>query len=115
MSEQLDEGIRQILDWRRWLTRNLDYAERPRSRDGLGLEGVSPRGRGLLLIGRETDLTDTDRQRRRQLAEETGIDIHTYDWLTREAQARMRELRARTSLPAGTAAIGSKVGVTPTS
>jgi len=97
MSEQFDEGIRQILDWRRWLRDNLDYAQRPRVRNGLGLENVSPQGRGLLLIGRADDLNDDDRERRRQLTEEHNIDIHTYDWVVREAAARIRELAARRS------------------
>jgi hypothetical protein len=46
----------------------------------------------LMLADRlRPDLNDTDRLRRRQLAEETEIDIHSYDWLTREAQVRVRE------------------------
>ena len=91
-SQQFDEGIRQILEWRRWLESNLDYARRPKSQYGLGLTEVSPRGRGLLIIGRERDLDETDRQRRRQLSEVNSIAIHTYDWLAREATARVREL-----------------------
>lgn len=91
-TEQLDEGIRQILEWRRWLESNLDYARRPRSQHGLGLTEVGPRDRGLLIIGREHDLNDTDRERRRQLSEVNNIAIHTYDWIAREAGARVREL-----------------------
>ena len=91
-SAQLDEGIRQILEWRRWLESNLDYARRPKSQHGLGLTDVSPRDGGLLIIGRERELDSTDRQRRRQLSEVNNIAIHTYDWLAREAAARVREL-----------------------
>ncbi|MEZ0579282.1 Shedu anti-phage system protein SduA domain-containing protein [Nocardioides sp. MH1] len=91
-SAQLDEGLRQILEWRRWLESNLDYARRPRSQHGLGLTEVGPRDKGLLIIGRERDLDDVDRQRRRQLSEVNSIAIHTYDWLAREAGARVREL-----------------------
>src|ERR1700690_97296 len=65
LSPQFDEGIRQIQEWRRWLDDNRDYARRSRSRNGLGLRDVSGRDPGLLLIGRETDLDDNDRQRRR--------------------------------------------------
>jgi hypothetical protein len=91
-SEQFDEGIRQIQEWRRWLDDNRDYARRPRSRNGLGLEDASGRDPGLLLIGREADLSDADRQRRRQLDQDLNIRIHTYDWLLRQAAARVREL-----------------------
>jgi Shedu protein SduA, C-terminal len=46
LSPQLDEGIRQIQEWRRWLDDNRDYARRPRSRNGLGLVDVSSRDPG---------------------------------------------------------------------
>lgn len=96
-SQQLDEGIRQILEWRRWVEANLDYARRPRSQQGLGLTEVSPSDRGLLIIGREKDLDDTDRQRRRQLSDVNNIAIHTYDWLVREAAARLSELAPKSA------------------
>jgi Domain of unknown function (DUF4263) len=95
LSEQFDEGVRQIQEWRRWLEDNRDYARRPRSRNGLGLVDVSPRDPGLLIIGRETDLDEADRQRRRQLDQDLNIRIHTYDWLAREAETRIRELGHR--------------------
>jgi hypothetical protein len=95
LGPQLDEGIRQIEDWRRWLDDNRDYARRPRSRNGLGLEDASGADPGLLIIGREMDLNDHDRQRRRQLGDRYNIRIHTYDWLVRKAQARLVELRPR--------------------
>lgn len=91
-SKQFDEGLRRIHDWRRWLEDNRDYARRPRSRNGLGLTDVSSQEPGLLLIGRQTDLTDYDRQRRRQLDQELNIRIRTYDWLSRRAEVRLREL-----------------------
>ena len=92
-SEQLDEGIKQILEWRRWLDENRDYARRSRARQGLGLTDVSGRDPGLLLVGREAALNDNDRQRRRQLDQELNIRVHTYDWLVREPAARVRALQ----------------------
>ena len=83
LSPQFDEGIRQIQEWRRWLDDNRDYARRSRSRNGLGLRDASGRDPGLLLIGREADLDDNDRQRRRQFDQDLNIRIHTYDWLGR--------------------------------
>lgn len=91
-SQQFDEGLRQVREWRRWLTANIDYARRPRSAHGLGLADVSPNDPGLLIIGREVDLTEDDRQRRRQLDQESNVRIRTYDWLVREANARVRGL-----------------------
>jgi len=92
LGPQLDEGLRQIQDWRRWLDNNRDYARRPRSRDGLGLVDVSGADPGLLIIGREVNLSDEDVQRRRQLDQQYNIRIHTYDWLVRKAKARLEEL-----------------------
>jgi hypothetical protein len=89
-SKQLDEGIRQILEWRRWLEDNRDYARRPRSQNGLGLGDASSKDPGLLLLGRAADLDDHARQRRRQLDQELNIRIHTYDWILRQAESRLR-------------------------
>src|SRR3954452_24314875 len=74
-SEQLDEGLRQIAEWRRWLADNRDYARRPRARNGLGLVDASDRDPGLLIIGREADLTELDRERRRQLDGQLNVRI----------------------------------------
>jgi hypothetical protein len=94
-SPQFDEGIKQIQEWRRWLDDNRQYARNPKSRNGLGLTDVSGRDPGLLLIGREVDLDENDRQRRRQLDRDLNIRIHTYDWLIREAETRICELAAK--------------------
>lgn len=91
-SQQLDEGLRQVSEWRRWLAANRDYARRPRSEQGLGLRAVTADDPGLLLIGREGQLTDDDRERRRQLAHQHNVQIRTYDWITREAHARLDDL-----------------------
>lgn len=91
-SKHLDEGIRQILEWRRWLGNNLDYARRPRSRDGLGLTDITAQDPGVLLLGRAADLDDDDKQQRRQLDQELNIRIHTYDWLLRNAEERIQAL-----------------------
>jgi hypothetical protein len=97
LSPQLDEGVKQILDWRRWLEDNRDYARRRRSHNGLGLEDVSSRDGGLILIGRADELDDNARQRRRQLRQELNIEIHTYDWLIREAASRVDALERHRS------------------
>ncbi|MEU8306870.1 Shedu anti-phage system protein SduA domain-containing protein [Actinomadura sp. NPDC048955] len=91
-SEQLDEGIRQILEWRRWLSANRDYARRDRTQHGLGLSDIDDKATGLLIIGREQDLSTADSEQIRQLGYDHRIEIHTYDWLTREAKRRLEEL-----------------------
>jgi hypothetical protein len=91
-SEQLDEGIRQVLEWRRWLSANRDYARRPRVEHGLGLEGIDATAAATLIIGREADLTDEHRAMRKQLAYDHRMSIRSYDWVTREARRRLAEL-----------------------
>jgi hypothetical protein len=91
-TKQFDSGLRQLLEWRRWLAANRDYAQRNRAKEGLGLTDIDDKTDGLLLIGREADLTDQDRQQRKQLSHDHRIKIHTYDWLAREARARLHDL-----------------------
>lgn len=93
MCEQLDEGLRQIDDWRRWIAANRDTARRPRTEMGLGLTAIDSDPPGLLLIGRDADITPDHAQRRQQLARHYGVRIHSYDWLVREARRRIAELR----------------------
>jgi hypothetical protein len=99
-SKQLDEGIRQILEWRRWLDDNRDYARRPRARNGLGLVDAAGSDPGLLLIGR-ADLSENGKVRRRRLSQELQIQIHTYDWLVRQASNRVKSLRNVIGNPSG--------------
>lgn len=93
MTEQLDEGLRQIDEWRRWIAANRDTARRPRSEMGLGLTAIESEPPGLILIGREEDLTPEDAQRRQQLAHHHRVRIHSYDWLIRQGGRRLAELR----------------------
>jgi hypothetical protein len=95
MSEQLDEGLRQINEWRRWISANLDTAKRSRTEMGLGLTGIEPSPPGLLIIGREDDLTPEPAAMRKQLSDQHNIRIHSYDWLLREAQSRLLERKSR--------------------
>jgi hypothetical protein len=100
MSEQLDEGIRQINEWRRWISANLDTAKRSRTEMGLGLTGIEPSPPGLLIIGREGDLTPEHAAMRKQLSDQHNIRIQSYDWLVREAQSRLLDRQSRLPRPA---------------
>lgn len=77
-------AIGQIDSWREWLTSNVAYAQRARRDDGLGLYGITNNDPGLVIIGRGEPTTERDAQRRRE-AERADIEIHSYDWLLRQA------------------------------
>jgi hypothetical protein len=82
-SRDLRQAVDQIHDWRKWLGRNLDYAHRPRGRDGLGLDGINARLDGLILIGRRSyAVPDSSFNAERQrLDTDDNIAVHSYDWL----------------------------------
>jgi hypothetical protein len=83
-SKQLRKGLKQISDWREWLQENLDHARKARRHLGLGLFGIRPQARGLIIIGRGRLSTETDAMRN-LLWEKQQVDVRTYDWLVREA------------------------------
>jgi len=80
-TKELTHAIRQIHDWRRWLQLNQNYASRPRNESGLGLTDITAELPGLILIGREADGDESSIGRRRQMANDLRIKIHSYDWL----------------------------------
>jgi hypothetical protein len=82
-SAKLTHAIRQIQDWRSWLSKNSSYAHRKVSRGGLGLHGIRATAPGVIYIGRADDLDDSDQDRRAQMSDELRIDIATYDRLLR--------------------------------
>jgi hypothetical protein len=88
-AEQLREGLHQVTRWRIWLENNRDAARRKQNEDGLGLVGISAYSRGLVIIGREGDRTPANRDYLLRLRNESGIDIHSYDWLARDALIRI--------------------------
>jgi hypothetical protein len=86
-SAVLTHAIRQIQDWRSWLTKNVDYATRSRADSGLGLPDIDGEVSGLILIGRrDADLGERTRSLRRQMVKDLGIAIHSYDWLLHSAE-----------------------------
>ncbi len=82
-SAALNHAIRQVTDWRAWIKRNQGYASRRREMQGLGLIDIDSSVRGLILIGRERDVSSETNDRRRQLVQDLQISIHTYDWIVR--------------------------------
>jgi len=98
--KELAKGLQQVSDWRRHIQENLDHARKLRIHGGLGLEDIEPQPPGIVVIGRERDLTDEDRERRKAIRRERAIAVHSYDWLAREASARRSEIEASAALTA---------------
>jgi hypothetical protein len=86
---QLNEGLSQIKQWRRWLENNIDYARRERAKNGLGLKEISPLSDGLILIGRAEQRDEQTRAKLKQFQFEDRIEVHSYDWLARQAEGRI--------------------------
>jgi hypothetical protein len=89
-SRTLNHALRQIGDWRDWLSQNRDYATKPREQSGLGLVDIDPELEGLIIIGRDADLDQSTTARRRRLMRERRVEIETYDWLLAQARARLQ-------------------------
>ena len=88
-SKQLAHAIRQIEDWRVWLTKNLDYAGRKRTESGLGLAEIHPDLAGYIIIGRRDEGEEKNRSRLRQYMRKHNVEIHSYDWLMDSAGGRV--------------------------
>lgn len=73
-------ALKQISDWREWLSVHVAYAQNEH-----GLYGLTSNAPGLIVIGR--DVPSANRQAARAQSEEhAGIKIHSWDWLLRHAQ-----------------------------
>lgn len=75
--------VEQIRDWREWLTQNVAYAQQEH-----GLWGLTNRVPGLVVIGRSFLSGDRDTARS-QLSEDAHIEVHSWDWVLREARASL--------------------------
>ena len=81
-------AVKQIEDWREWLTLQVAYAQggSRKAKTGLGLYGITNRVSGLVIIGRD-DPSSERQGARSQSAESARIDIHSWDWLLRHAKS----------------------------
>lgn len=95
-SAEQTHAVRQINDWRDWLSRNRDYAARSREASGLGLTDIDPELPGLIIMGRDSTSDKRTAARRRRLGRDSRIQLETYDWLI--AQARERLERRQTDI-----------------
>jgi hypothetical protein len=91
-SRYLVHAIRQIQDWRSWLTLNQNYAARAKNENGLGLMNINGNVSGLILISRRSATPANTIERRRQMVEDLNIRIHTYDYLLKALDGRLKGL-----------------------
>ena len=77
------KGISQISDWRDWLQNNVDYAQRSKSRNGLGLLDIDGAA-SLVVVGRRSiydrakGRNEFDRRRKRAILE-SRVEIISYE------------------------------------
>ena len=71
----------QIQSWRHYIAENLDAARKDRQDEGLGLVDIDPGVPGLILISRRSIIGGDHAWVRRGLRLDSGIAMHTYDWL----------------------------------
>ena len=89
-TKELTHAIRQIIDWRIWISRNRDYATRPVRDSGLGLIDIDPDLEGLIIMGRDADIDPATHELRRKICQTNRLKIHTYDWLLQVAEERWK-------------------------
>lgn len=83
-AKEVRKAQQQIADWRNWLTDNLDYARRSVRENGLGLAGIRPDARGLIIVGRG-QMSNTPDLLRQRIEREQRVVVRTYDWLVRQS------------------------------
>jgi hypothetical protein len=91
-SQHLNHAIRQIRDWRSWLSHNQNYASKSIIEHGLGLTDITADIPGLIIIGRRSENLLKNNLRRRQMMIESNIEIRTYDYLVDTLQGRVNAL-----------------------
>ncbi len=83
-AKEVRRAQQQIADWRNWLTDNLDHARRSTQENGLGLAGIRPDARGLIIVGRG-ETSETPDLMRQRIEKEQRVVVRTYDWLVRQS------------------------------
>lgn len=80
LRQEVIHAIDQIGDWRDWLANNISYAKTE-----LGLQGITSRLPGVVIIGRD-DVRFEREPARSRIQEERNIQVHSWDWLLRNGQ-----------------------------
>ena len=84
----------QVQSWRHYITENLDAARKDPQDEGLGLVDIDPGVPGLILISRRSITGGDHAWVRRGLRLDSGIAMHTYDWLLDRIEDASRGRRA---------------------
>ena len=77
----------QIATWRNYIAQNRDQARKSKEEGGLGLVDIEAGTPGLILISRRAIVAGNEHWRRRDL-EASAVQMHTYDWLIEQFEAR---------------------------
>lgn len=80
LRSEVQHAVNQVQDWRDWLTTNVSYAQ-----GTLHLHSITDRIPGLVIVGRDTPKLDREPARSR-VAEQQDIQIHSWNWVLRQAQ-----------------------------
>ncbi len=88
-SRTLVHAIKQIQDWRAWLQRNQNYAARDKKDNGLGLTDITSNLKGVIFIGRREEISESTNELRRQMAHDSNVEIHSFDFLLEAADSRL--------------------------
>lgn len=85
---ELTEPIDQITDWRRYIEDNISTVHRE-----LGLRGMGPNVKGLVVIGRSASLSEGNRRKLATIQGQTpGLRILTYDDILTEARTTFENM-----------------------
>lgn len=87
LRQAVNHAIGQIEDWREWLTQNVTSAQVEHH-----LHGITNQIRGLVVIGRGEPQMDRA-STRAVVGERQNIDVHSWDWLLRQAKHLIAEGR----------------------
>lgn len=85
---ELEHAIQQIRDWRAWMTESLSYARQNREHNGLGLNDITPRFFGYVVIGRRKFYNDKFNDLRRQIFRDELITVQSWDGIVECARKR---------------------------
>jgi hypothetical protein len=86
--EELTHAVNQIADWIQYIADNKHRVE-----EELGLAGISPNPRALVVIGRSASLTPGDRRKLATLQRQVSrLRILTYDDLAASARANLERI-----------------------
>ena len=80
----------QIKSWRHYIAENLDAARKDPQDEGLGLVDIDAGVPGLILISRRSIVAADPAWMRRELLLDSGVTMHTYDWLLDRLESRAR-------------------------